>query len=340
VDIATHVLASVALVRAIFPRTGRWTFAAAIVSGSIADIDLASAWFGPATFLSVRGTYTHSILGSLALAAIVCLLFFAFESKTDAAKSGMHAALAARFLTAALHLAMDACQSQGVALWWPFNARRIALDWLANLDPWILGLLIAGIAVPELLRLVGSEIGVKDKSPRGRNGAIVAFALLSIYVAARAALHSTAVAQLKQPVYQGELPRGVAAFPEPVSLLSWLGIVETESSLHELGVNVGPGALFSPDLGMLIHKPEPSAALDAALATQAARKFLRVARFPKASVDPTNRGSKIVLRDLAVASSSKSQHEVAAVIQLDAAGKVVNEEIAWANTLPQELTSR
>jgi membrane-bound metal-dependent hydrolase YbcI (DUF457 family) len=329
VDIVTHTLASAALVRAFFPRAGRTTWAAAIVSGSIADIDLLSIWMGPAAFLFVHGRYTHSILGTLALATLVCgILRLLWWQRKE-----MTAAVAAAFSAAAVHLAMDTCQSAGVALWWPMNGHRVALDWLANLDPWILLALIAGIALPELLRLVGGEIGVKEKTPRGRSGAIAALAIIGFYTGVRAMMHSTAAAQMVQHTYKGELARRVAAFPEPVSLFTWRGIVETESNLVHAEVNVGPSGVFNPEVGTTIHKPEPSAALDAALATNAARQFLRVARFPKANVERNDLGAEIVLKDLAREVAGESSHETAVNVRLDAAGKVVGQQIVWARDL-------
>src|SRR5258708_33838696 len=95
---------------------------------------------------------------------------------------------------------------------------RFAWDWLPGVDPWILALLLAGILLPELFGLVGSEIGAKTKAPRGRNGAIAALVLALIYVGGRATLHGNAVAQLDAHTYRGESPRRLAAVGDPASL--------------------------------------------------------------------------------------------------------------------------
>ena len=106
-----------------------------------------------------------------------------------------------------LHLAMDAAQWQGVELFWPFNPARIAADWLPSIDPWIIAILIAAIALPEFFHLVSSEIGAKDKRPRGFVGAIVGLVFVLVYIGLRAELHGTAVSQLRNRVYVGENPR-------------------------------------------------------------------------------------------------------------------------------------
>src|SRR4029077_7016195 len=71
------------------------------------------------------------------------------------------AGFAAAVCAGVLHFGMDACQSNGVALLWPFSSKRFAADLLPGIDPWILTILVAAIALPELLHLVGSEIGAK-----------------------------------------------------------------------------------------------------------------------------------------------------------------------------------
>src|SRR5258707_13141060 len=96
--------------------------------------------------------------------------------------------LIAATLAAVLHVLMDVCTSAGVALLWPWRETRFAWDWLPGVDPWILALLLAGILLPEMFWVVGSEIGGKRKGPPGRNGAIAALALAPVFVWGRAAL--------------------------------------------------------------------------------------------------------------------------------------------------------
>jgi len=228
---------------------------------------------------------------------------------------------------------MDACQSDGVALLWPFRDERIAADWLPGLDPWILVILIAAMALPELLHLVSSEIGAKEKRPRGQRGAIIGLAFVLVYVGARATLHSNAVAMLQARTYRSETPRRVGAFPESVSLLTWQGIVETESALHEIAVDVTVGGSFNPESGVNLYKPEPSSLLEAARNTAAAKAFLRVARFPKAAVQTTAAGYVVELRDLRYAAARETQHEIAVVVELDPGGKITSESFVWARDL-------
>jgi hypothetical protein len=184
--------------------------------------------------------------------------------------------------------------------------------------------------LPELLRLVSAEIGAKDRKPRGQIGAIIALFLVVLYVGARATLHSNAVGALESVTYRGELPRRVAAYPGPISLFTWSGVVETESTLHEIAVHVTSGALVNPDTGVMIHKPEVLPLLDTARRAPSAAAFLRVARFPKATIEKTETGFRIDLRDLRYAAAGESEREFLAIVELNPAGVIVNHELVWA----------
>ena len=360
VDLVTHGLASVAVARAFFPRAGKVAIFCAILSGIAADVDWVSVFGGPSAFLDWHSTSFHSIVAAI-LMPIVLVIVFAFLAHrwggiliplgTLAADESIPEDPAARRIfvsrrffayilgapicAALLHIAMDACQSEGVALFWPFSAKRIALDWLPSLDPWILIILIGAVALPELLHLVSSEIGAKAKKPRGQTGAAIGLLLLVVYVGVRATLHSNVLAMMQSRTFHGETPRRAAAFPETLSLLTWHGIVETERALDETTVDLAASGSFDSDSGLRVFKPEPSPALDAAGKTSAAARFLAVARFPKATVEKTETGFVVQLRDLRYTASGDTQHELAALIQLDLNGKVTSQELVWARDLPR-----
>jgi hypothetical protein len=213
---------------------------------------------------------------------------------------------------------------------WPLRGTRFAADLLPTVDAWILILLILGIVMPELFRLVGSEIGTKDRGPRGRNGAIVALALILIYVGVRYALHANTMAELDAHAYKGESPRRVGAFADALSVFTWHGIVETQTLVCQLEIGVGPGRVFDAEAASCQHKPESSAELDAAQKTVAAEKFLRVARFPKATVEKTQDGYSVVIRALEDEAEQASWRRVAAGVRLDGQARVMEEALVWS----------
>jgi len=331
-DALTHALASYAATRAFFPRASRNTLFAALAAGTLADAGRIAVLVGPSAWLRVQGTWLHSVAGALLLAALVAGVVLALErrrTQPSAAPLSSAPLFAAAGLAALLHVALDLCQSGGVALLWPFRARRTALDWIGGADPWILALLLAGLLLPALLRLITEEIGAKEKEPRGRTGAVLALAAVCVLLAARAVLHERAVALLDARTYRGELPLRVAAFPENLSPFRWRGIVETQSALHLLALNAGPGAALDPESAQHIFKPEPSNILEAAQNTQSAQRFLAAARFPKATVEKTVEGYRVELHDLRYAAAGNGERATAAFVMFDSEGKLLNQGIAW-----------
>jgi hypothetical protein len=186
------------------------------------------------------------------------------------------------------------------------------------------------------MRLVSSEIGAKDKQPHGRIGAIIGLAAVFLYIGVRATFHSNAVATLQARTYRSELPRHVAAFPEIASILTWHGVVETESAFQQATVTATPGAWFNPESGLTLFKPDSSPILDKARDTHAAQAFLSVARFPKASIERTDTGYVVDLRDLRYAALRETRREVAALIHIDSDGSVVEQRLVWGRDLQRK----
>jgi membrane-bound metal-dependent hydrolase YbcI (DUF457 family) len=342
VDIVTHGLASLAVARGFFPRAGKAALVSAVLVGCAADIDWLSQYWGPSTFLDWHGTYTHSILAIFfflgAIPSFPIARHYLHARQGIVASPPLASTLWAGTFGASLcagvfHLGMDACQSGGVMLFWPINSKRFAADWLPRIDPWILTILIACIALPELLHLVSSEIGAKSKKPRGQTGALIGLALVLVYVGARATLHSNVLATMESRTFHGETPRRVSAFPESLSILAWHGVVETESALNEIEVSAFASDTFDADSSVRLFKPDPSPTLDAARNTAVARRFLAMAQIPKASLEKTEAGYVVVLRDLRCVAASDTQHEIAAVIELDPNNKVTSQELVWARDL-------
>jgi len=348
-DIFTHALASAAAARVIIPRAPRLVWIAVIIAGTIADADQLSVFASPSAYLTWHRTYTHSIAAAIAFAVVLTILY-AVTTKNSASTSNATAAastsnakphqslsrfpLALQFITL-LHVALDACQSDPITALWPFSSRRFAAEYLPEIDPYVIALLLAGLLLPELLRLVSNEIGSKSKTPRGRTGAAISLAILLIYVASRATLHSNAATVIDSRTYRNESSRRSAAYPDPTSLFTWHAIVETETALHQFNLNATQGSAFDPQNTVVLFKPEPTLALDTARNSPAAKKFLATAQFPKATVEKTVEGYEVQLRDLRNAATSNTNHEVSAVIQTDANGKLLDDSLTWTKDLYQ-----
>lgn len=333
-DVFTHALASVAVARIAIPRASRAAWVAIILAGIAPDIDELSALAGPSSYLRWHHTYTHSLAAAALITALAATACLALKPKIAASTvTSTSSAVLSLFAVSVLHLTLDACQSDGIATLWPFTPRRFGGDLLARIDPWIIAILVAAILLPELLHLVSAEIGSKDKSPRGRIGAALGLVVIFLYIGARATLHSNVIATIDARSYRGESPRRVAAFPEPASPFHWRAIVETDRALHELTVNELPGASFDPEAGIVLFKPESSPILERARQSAAAKKFLSVARFPKASIEKTSEGYELRLRDLRYVATSNPQREIAVLVETDPVGILRSDELVWASDL-------
>ena len=330
-DIGTHALASLALSRAIFPRAPKLLWAFTIPAGVIADVDAFSALISPSAYLGWHRTYTHSLSASLIITCIFGAAYRVWASRELISRLHAGTLFVAVLLAQWLHLAMDAAQWQGVELFWPVNPARMAMDWLPTIDPWIVTILIAAILLPEFFHLIGAEIGAKDKRPRGYIGAIVGLIMVASYVGLRADLHATAVAQMQNRSYAGELPRQVAAFSDFVSLVTWQGVADTESALHLVTMHINNSRRSSLDPGINLFKPEANPLLQAAQATEAAKHFLRVARFPKATVQKMDTGSEVQIRDLRYGAAGEVKREPMVTIDFDPSRKIISAEIVWAS---------
>jgi hypothetical protein len=228
---------------------------------------------------------------------------------------------------------MDLTQNESVQLLWPFRVQRYSADWVASFDLWILVILLAGVLLPQLLALVTEEIGAKSKAPRGRIGAIIALISVFAYIGARSILHGNTVAMMDARTYRGEVPHRVAAFAESDSPFHWRGLVETERAFYDLDLSVAPGSSFNPDAAVVLYKPQTSAALEAARASESVRRFLDAAKFPKASIEKTNTGYRVQIRDLAKQIESHAGRQVIAIVETDENAKVLSGELAWGNRM-------
>ena len=329
-DIGTHALASLALSRALFPRAPKVLWAWTIPAGVIADADVFSSLAGPSAYLNWYRTYTHSLLAAVCIAALLSIAYRATASPELRARLSVATIFLLTLLVQLLHLAMDAAQWQGVEIFWPLRFRRFAADWLPTIDPWILTILITAVLLPEFFHLINSEIGAKDKKPRGRIAGVIGLLFVGGYVALRADLHSTAIAQLQNRTYVSEIPTHVAAFSEFTSLVTWQGLAETESALHQVSVRIGTTRSSALDPGLNLFKPEASPLLQLAQSTGTARRFLRVARFPKATIEKIDTGTEVQIRDLRYAAANALDREPMLIVDFDVSGKITSENIVWA----------
>jgi inner membrane protein len=338
VEILTHALLALILARVGQKLLPRYGTAMLVASGVAADLDFLSYFGGPSAYLRFHRGVLHSVLGSVVLVCALALVFWVVARRM-AAKNSALSLPHLSFLSAAggcgvgvvVHLLFDLASGIGVRLLWPFREKWTGWDLVSALDPWILVVLVLGLALPEGLRLVSEEIGETRRGPRGRVAAIVTLLVLLIYFGARAGLHSRAVDELNAREYHGAPALSAGAFPSAISPLDWRGVVSTDNDIEVMEISLAPGAGFDPDRAVRYYKPENSAALIAAKNTAAAKIFLGYARFPLASLERNDLGYRLTLRDMRFAAGDRGGDIVFVRVELGADLRVTSEEFRQAN---------
>jgi inner membrane protein len=330
-DPLTHIVASIAAGRTGLNKVTRLATPMLMVSGVAADLDWFMVFFGPRAFLTGHRTITHSLIGAAAIAIVTALIFTVAGRNHASSPITFPRAMAICSIGAFLHILFDLTNSYGVKLIWPFNDKWYAGDSVREFDAIILGVLACGILLPMLFRLVGEEIGAQRRT-KGVFSAAFAMFLVFAYVGARYILHERAITLMNSRLYNGAAPLAVGAFPDSPSPFHWAGIIITETNLLRAEVPVVVGT-YDPFAAKLFYKPEESAALDAARASKTAQLFLSFARFPRARLEHTDRGTHVEITDMRFEIGTPPGHSMMAVIDVDNHTQVVREELKFGDLI-------
>lgn len=333
----TNALTSLALARAGQRRLPRYGMAILVVASVAPDLDFWSYFGGASAFLRLHRAMLHSLVGGTCVACVTAAVFLAIDRRRGLpAKPGAKPplrflpALIAALVGVAANIVLGIASGVGVDLLWPFEAQRYAWHVLANLDVFVLIVLLAGLLIPELLRLVSEEIGERKKKVRGRTAAILALAAFAAYAGARAVLHSRAVDVLMSSVYQGRTPLSAGAFPSSSSPLEWRGVAVTDTTIEEIEVSLWPGAQFDPERSLTQFKPQDSAAVRAGEAAADTLVYLKYARFPLATLTQREDGYRFEVHDLQFQPDDMSPENTFVRVDLDSKLRVVRQDIFFA----------
>ena len=338
-DNLTHTLAGVALSQAGLNRKTRFATVAVILGSNAPDIDIVTRLGSGATYLKYHRGITHSIPGVIVLAAVVTAIVYALGRKGRPPGKSSAPSLNPRWLfvscliATSLHLLMDYTNDYGVRPFLPFSGRWYAWDIMFIIDPVLLGLLAAGLGLPAISRLISEELGARKSPPRG--GAIFALCAMLALWGLRDFAHRRAVGMLDSHAFGSENPLRLGAFPSPANPFAWTGLVETESAYHILPVDARADDL-DPTRAVVLHKPESSPPLDAALKTRTGVIFRDFARFLWSEVTEQDDGFEVRLRDLRFYSPDSRLLGFTAVIRLDHDLRVRSEWFSFTGRGPTD----
>ena len=333
----TCLLTSGALARASQKRLPRFGAAMLITSGVAADLDYVSYFSGPVAFLRFHRTVLHSLIGSVVMCCAIAGAFcvadrFGGEKGSQSSTKNLrfHWALLACVAGASVHIILDLASGIGVRLLWPFRGGWQSWDLLPNPDVWILLFLVVGLTIPHLAGLVSEEIGERKRGSPGRFAAMVALAVVALYIGARAGLHSRVINLLVSRDYHGQPPQKSGAFPSGTNPFMWRGLVSTPGAIDELNVSSLPGSTFDPERALTHYKPEDTPAIAAAENTSYGKLFLTYARFPLATVEPEGTGVDVTLRDLRFPADDRSIEDVMLDVELDENSQLIRQRMRYA----------
>ncbi len=316
-DNLTHTLAGIAISHAGLNRKTRFATLTLILAANAPDIDIVTGLKGGITYLKYHRGVTHSLPGVCGLALLIWALV-SWVGKRTAPKPNLPLndrwLLLAAFLGTASHLLLDFTNGYGVRPFLPFSGRWFAWSIMPIIDPLLLGLLIAGLTIPWLLRAVSEEVGARKV--RGRAGAVFCLCGMACLWAIRDFSHRRALSILDSHTYSGENPGKFCAMPLTMNPFVWTGVVDTESSIHIVHVN-SLNASSTPETLGVFEKPQMSPPLQAAMETEGGRVFLDFARFPWAQVDENDQGYDVSLSDLRFSHGSTQPRGFTLVIELD-----------------------
>jgi inner membrane protein len=271
-DNLTHSLVGLFLARSGFKRfTPRGT-AIMVLAANAPDFDVVCWFGGPMSYIRWHRNITHSLIAL----PVMALLAVAIVRVLGKREIRWLPAFLIAMVAVASHLILDLTNVYGVRLLLPFSGHWFHWDLTPVIDLAIWAMLLLGVAATGLGRLVGSEMGERQKGS-GAGWAVAALLLLSAYDYGRSVLHGHAVALMDSRIYKGVAALRTGAFPEANPLL-WTGVAELSNAYVEVPIDLRGS--FHPDAGETFYKAEQTAAVTAAMGTKPFQRFLEFVQYP------------------------------------------------------------
>jgi inner membrane protein len=328
-DNLTHSLVGLFLARSGFKYATPRGTAVLVLAANAPDLDIVSWLGGSITYIQWHRHITHSLIA----APVMALLAVALVRLLGREPLKWWRAWWIALLGVASHLVLDLTNIYGVRLLLPFSGEWFHWDITPVLDPIIWAILLLGVAAPALARLVGSEIGEKQKGAGNAGWAVTALLLLSSYDYARSLLHTRAVEMVDAHRYNGLTPRRSGAFPE-LNPLVWVGTAELSNAYVQGPVDLR-GGFHTSDMDTM-YKAERTPAIDAALATLPFQRLLQFVQYPLWVTQPgiDERGNaRVTLLDLRF--GSPRQPGFASVAVVSPRNEVLDAEFSMRGVKPR-----
>jgi len=141
-DNLTHSLVGLAMAKAGLERVSPCATAVCIVGANLPDADIVASLWGSWVYLEHHRGITHSIVGTLAIALLIPLMFYAGDRiiarlRERAPRVRLRGLFIASLLISASHPLMDWTNNYGVRPLLPWSGRWFYGDLVYIIDPWL-----------------------------------------------------------------------------------------------------------------------------------------------------------------------------------------------------------
>ena len=274
---STHTLVGLALARTGLDRWAPHATWAAVIAANLPDIDILAQFAGTTTYLDYHRGITHTIVET----PLLCLAFADVMFAVSRGKAFWKYFLIA-IIAMSTHLLLDWTNTYGIRPFLPLNGQWYYGDTLFIIDPYLDGILLAGIIVTFKMR---------------RQKQLIAAATLIVALAYIAGMiHLRDIARRQFAAYIASTPDIVrsAVAPEFGDPFHWIGFIETAADVSRFHIDTRTASVRAED--RLANAP-PSQVTQAAESTYTAAVFRGFARFPVTRVERIPSGYRVLLID-------------------------------------------
>ena len=178
------------------------------------------------------------------------------------------------------HLLLDFTNNYGLRPFAPFNPKWYAWSIVFIVEPVLLAVLTIGLILPPLFGLISSEVGARQKAPRGRGWAIFALLAMVATWGVRDYERRRALAAMESVDYHSEQAIRMMANPHMFTPFRWSGVVETRDYLETVPVDSLTPEVDPENQSLLYYKPPETDVTLAAKKTYLGRVYLDWAMYP------------------------------------------------------------
>lgn len=310
----THFLTGACLGRAGLNRKTALATVTLTLAAEAPDIDILWYLRGSTVGFAHHRGFTHTFLGVPFMAALTVAVVWLGRWIFLKARKGR--GLRSRFprppirwwllylyacIALLSHLLLDFTNNYGLRPFAPFNPKWYAWSIVFIVEPVLLAVLIIGLIMPPLFGLISSEVGARQKAPRGRGWALFALLAMVATWGVRDFEQRRALAAMDAVDYHNEQALRRMVSPHMITPFQWSGVVETRDFFETVPVDSLAPEVDPQNQAVIYYKPAETPATLAAKKTYVGRVYLDWAMYPfvqSEQLQPPAEGTIVRFSDL------------------------------------------